>query len=290
MAERVDDVALETVGRAEKLVDDEFAREGGVDPVGADGVDPAVGSHRFGADAFDGTVDEALRLGQSGDVALHERGEFGIDLADAGDQPQAHFVAQVFGRPVGRVLAEADLVGDGIFQNLLARGEHQRAHDAAHLLRDARQPAQARAAQQIDEESLDRVVGVVGHGDGRVAVFAPQFLEPGVAQAPRRHLHRFARAFHLGLRVEAAVVAHRTQTGRFVGDQHFVFVALGAPQLEVAVRHAHAVAAPGEERQHDHRVHAARDRQQYPVVACQQPVFFYVMFECLGKGHSRFII
>jgi len=41
---------------------------------------------------------------------------------------------------------------NGIFEDLLARGEHQRTDDPAHLRRDARQPAQPRAAQQVDEE------------------------------------------------------------------------------------------------------------------------------------------
>ena len=127
---------------------------------------------------------------------------------------------------------------------------------------------------------------MVGHRNGRVAVFEPQLLEPRVAQAPRRHFHGFARAFHLGERVEAAVVALHAQPGRFFGHQRFVFVAFGAPQLEVAVRHAHPVAAPGEKPQHDHRIHTARYGQQHPVVGRQQSVLLYIMFKRFGKSHE----
>lgn len=162
MAERVDDVALESVGRVEQLVDDELLRERRVDAVEVYRVQSVLGGHRFAAYAFDAVVDEELGVGQPCDVAAHETRELGVDLPDAGNQAQPYLVAQVLGRAVRRILPEGDAVGDGVLQNLLARSEHQRSDDLADLRRNARQPAQARAAQQVDEERLDRVVGMVG--------------------------------------------------------------------------------------------------------------------------------
>ena len=158
-------------------------------------------------------VDEQLRVGEPREVAAHQEGEFGVDLPDAGNQPQPDLVAQVFGRAVRRILPEGDALLDGVFENLLARGEHERTDDLADLGRNARQPAQPRAAQQVDEERLDRVVGMVGDRHGRIAVFAAQTVEPRVAQPPGRHLHRLARAVHLRGRLEPFVVERHAVFG-----------------------------------------------------------------------------
>ena len=287
MAERVDDVALEAVGRAEQLVDHEIAREGRVDAVEVNRVEPVGRGDRQRADALDTVVDEELGIGQTGDVAPHQARELGVDFPDAGDEPQPDFVAQVFGRAVRRIFAEGDVFRHGEFENLLARGEHERAYDAPHLGRDARQAAQPRAAQQVDEEGLNRVVGVVCHGDGRIVVLAAQFVEPGVAQTAGGHLHRFARTLHLGGRVEAAVVAGHAVAGGLVGHEHLVFVALGAAQLEVAVGDPHLVAAADEEREHDHRVDAARDGEQDASARGEQLVFGDVALEGVQKMCHR---
>ena len=58
MAERVDDVALEPVGRTQQLVNHELLRECRVDAVEVDRVEPVRRSHRLAADTFDAVVDE----------------------------------------------------------------------------------------------------------------------------------------------------------------------------------------------------------------------------------------
>ena len=286
-AEGVDHVALEAVGRAEEFVDHESARECRVDPVGADRVGAVLRGDDPVAYAFDAVVDEALGVGQACEVAAHQPREFGIDLPDAGDESETDLVAQVFGRAVRRILAERNAVRHGVFENLLARGEHQGPDHTAVLHRYARQAAQPRAAQQIDEEGLDRVVGVVRHGHGRVAVRAAQLVEPGVAQAPRRDLHRVARALHFGRGVEPSVVEGHAVACGLLLDEHFVLVALGAAQLEVAVGHARAVSRRGEEPQHDHRVHAARYGEQYAVVGRHEGVAPDVAGEFFAEVHGR---
>ena len=181
VAQRVDHVALEPVSRTEEFVDHEPLRERRVDPVEADRVDPHLRRDRLAADALDAVVDEQLGVGQPREVAAHQARELGIDLADAGDEPQPDLVAQVFGRAVRRILPEGDAVLHGVFEYLPARGEQQRADDLPHLGRNARQSPQPGAAQQVDEKGLYRVVGVVGDGHGRIAVLMAQGVEPGVA-------------------------------------------------------------------------------------------------------------
>ena len=48
-------------------------------------------------------------------------------------------------------------------------------------------PPQPRAAQQVDEESFDRVIGVVRDRDERIAVLAAEGVEPTITEAPGRH-------------------------------------------------------------------------------------------------------
>ncbi len=217
-------------------------------------------------------VHEALRVDQPADVAAHQIGEPGVDLADARDQPQTDLVAQVLRRAVRRILAVGYAVRDGVFQDLLARGEVQRADQMARPGVDAGQAAQPRAPQQVDEKGFDRVVGVVRHGDDVVALPAAQLVEPGVAQPPGGHLHGFARALHLADRVEPPVVARHAEALRLAGHHRLVLLALLAPQLEIAVGDAHAVAALEKEREHHHRVHASRYGQQNALVVRDQLV------------------
>ena len=210
------------------------------------------------------------RVGQTADVLTHQVGELGADLLDAGYESQADLVAQVFGRAVRRIFPVGNVLCYGVFEDVLARSEHQRADQLPGMGGDPRQTPQAGAAQQVDEEGFDRVVDVVGDGYHRVTVLAAQFVEPGVAQPPCGHFHRFARALHLAFGVEAFVVPGHAVLLRLAAYEFLVLFALHAPQLEIAVGHADAIAASHEEREHDHRVHAARNGQQDEILrSCQ---------------------
>ena len=263
-------VAFERIGRVEQFEDYEIQRESPVDTVDVDRVDPVFGGDDLFADALDAVVDEELRVGQTADVLTHQVGELGADLLDAGYESQADLVAQVFGRAVRRIFPVGNVLCYGVFEDVLARSEHQRADQLPGMGGDARQTPQAGAAQQVDEEGFDRVVDVVGDGYHRVTVLAAQFVEPGVAQPPCGHFHRFARALHLAFGVEAFVVPGHAVLLRLAAYEFLVLFALHAPQLEIAVGHADAIAASHEEREHDHRVHAARNGQQDEILrSCQ---------------------
>ena len=122
---------------------------------------------------------------------------------------------------------------------------------------------------------------MVGDRHGRIAVFAAQKVEPRVAQPPGRHFHRLARALHFGRGFEPLVVKLHAVLLRFLFHQHLVLFALGTPQLEIAVRHAHRIAAAGEKRQHDHRIHAPRNGQQDAVVVRRQVILGDIPLESL---------
>ena len=129
---------------------------------------------------------------------------------------------------------------------------------------------------------------MVGNGHGGVAFGMAQLVEPGVAQPPGGHLHRLAGALHLGRGLEAAVVPGDSVPCGLVPDEEFVLVALGAPELEVAVRDAHRVSAADEEREHDHRVHAARDGQQDAVVVRHEVVLVDVALKGFDQCHLSY--
>ena len=75
-------------------------------------------------------------------------------------------------------------------------------------------------------------------------------------------------ALRLGLTSKAVRLLACANDGRERG--FLVLFALHAPQLEIAVGHADAIAASHEEREHDHRVHAARNGQQDEILrSCQ---------------------
>ena len=179
---------------------------------------------------------------------------------------------------------------EGELGDLAACGEHQRPHDVPHLIAYSRQAAQSRAAQQIDEEGLDRVVDMVGDGYDRVSVFPAQIVEPCISQPPCRHLHRLARALHLAYGVETFVVAYDAVLAGRLEYHRFVLVTLLPAQLEVAVGHTHVVAAVEAERHEHHRIDASRYREQYLVLTREELVVAYVCLKSLGEHILVFVV
>ncbi len=210
-------------------------------------IDTLLGGHDRLSDTLDAVVDETLRIGQPSEIVTHQVGEFGVDFADTRNDAQPHLVAQIFGRTVRRVLAERDAVGDSVFGNLTPRSEHQRPDDASEMGRNTGQSAQTGTSQKVDEKSLDGIIGMVGDGDDIVTLRAAKLLEPRITQPPSGHFHRFARALHLTGRVETSVVTRHAQFGSLLSNQHFVFVAFGPPQLEIAMGDPRTEAAAREQ-------------------------------------------
>lgn len=132
-------VAFERIGRVEQFEDYEIQRESPVDTVDVDRVDPVFGGDDLFADALDAVVDEELRVGQTADVLTHQVGELGADLLDAGYESQADLVAQVFGRAVRRIFPVGNVLCYGVFEDVLARSEHQRADQLPGMGGDPRQ-------------------------------------------------------------------------------------------------------------------------------------------------------
>ena len=145
--------------------------------------DPRVRGDGFRADAFDAVVDEQLGIGQACQVAAHEARELGLISRMRGISPAGSCCAGIWSSGSTN-LPGRNVLCYGVFEDVLARSEHQRADQLPGMGGDPRQTPQAGAAQQVDEEGFDRVVDVVGDGYHRVTVLAAQFVEPGVAQPP----------------------------------------------------------------------------------------------------------
>ncbi len=93
---------------------------------------------------------------------------------------------------------------------------------------------------------------MVRYGYDVVSVLVAQRAKPGVTQPPCGHLHRLARSLHLALSVEASVEQLHAVAPRLFRNQRLVLVALLPAQLEIAVRHAEAIARRRKERHHYH--------------------------------------
>ena len=282
----VHDVALETVSGTHDFIYHVVERHSRVYRCGVDGDDSVRSRHRLLHDCFDAAVDEELGIGQPADVGPHEFGEVRIDGAQYRDDAEPYLVAHVLRRAVRGVLPEGDAVGRGVVEYLPAGGEEQRADDFPVYPVDAGEPLEPRAPHQVDEERFDGVVGMVGDGDGVVAVLGAQFAEPFIAQPPGGYLYRFSGGFHFALRVEPAVEEGETIPCGTHLYERFVLVRLLSAQLEVAVRDTDLVAGRHEKVHHDHRIHASADGEQYPVVRFHQRVFSDIPLKFLFEHSS----
>ena len=136
------------------------------------------------------------------------------------------------------------MVVQSVLENILACGVEQWSHHLAILAVYARQASQTRASQQIYEECLYRIVGVVCNGNHIVTLLLAQLVKPLIAQPTRSHLHRVARSLHLASSVKALRVAHNAQLLALPLHHLCILIALFSPQAEVTVSHTHIVAQP----------------------------------------------
>ena len=121
----------------------------------------------------------------------------------------------------------------------------------------------AAAAEQVEEECLGVVTGVVGRKDGLIAVFPAKLSEPAVAQPPRGHFDADSLIVGETLRVKRLDMAGHPVSARPFPHQGLIGVAVGAPETEVAVRDGKRSAAPANLFRQDHGVPATADGDQH---------------------------
>ena len=139
-----------------------------------------------------------------------------------------------------------------ILLDVVARYGQKRTDNLAVYDADACQSFESRTPQQVDEKSLNAIVGVVRYGYGVVALVEAQLVKPRVTQPASRHLYTLAREGHLARSVKAAIVVGHAEFLGLLGNQYLILVALGSPQAEIAVRNAHLVARLHKEVHHYH--------------------------------------
>ena len=118
----------------------------------------------------------------------------------------------------------------------LRAGQSEQGPQDAVALAHAAQAARARAAQQVEDQGLGVVVGVVRDGHGLEPLFPAEPGEPGIAQLPCGHLDADAVRGSVGPGVEALHEAVQAVRGAPVPHERLVAVGLVAAQAEVAMR------------------------------------------------------
>ena len=121
----------------------------------------------------------------------------------------------------------------------------------------SRQAAQPRAPHEVEQQRFGIVVHVVRHGHGAAARLLHEGLKPCVAQAAGCHFDAFARTLGLAGRVEVLHVQRHAEPFAQLAHKGFVAVALGAPQVEVAVRCRDTDAPFVQQQEQRHRIGAA---------------------------------
>ena len=101
------------------------------------------------------------------------------------------------------VLHIAQLVRLHIVVNVTATEVQQWPHDASVTHRNAMKTRYACAAQQVDEEGLNRIVAMMRRGRSGIALVFHQLIEIVVSQPTRSLLYRQAPLGGIGPRVEA---------------------------------------------------------------------------------------
>jgi hypothetical protein len=147
---------------------------------------------------------QVVRVGSEGSEGTVDSGIAGEDFPEGGEKPMANSVAAMDGVAVGVVLAPVvHAERRQVVAKLVAPQAKQGAQeaDAAHSAQGA-EPGQATGvgtAGEAEEETLDRVVGVMAEGDGVAGLteLAPE-IEPATARGgldalagmpPTAHVH-----------------------------------------------------------------------------------------------------
>ena len=121
--------------------------------------------------------------------------------------------------------------------DLLPGGAEQGPDDPVAVAHAA-QSAGAGSAQQVEDQRLRVVVGIVRHRHGLVAVLPAEFVEPGVAQFACRHLDALSVFRGPGAGVETFQVEGESAPPAPGAHERFVAVGFLPAQAEVAVRDA----------------------------------------------------
>ena len=174
----------------------------------------------------------------------------------------AHQVALIEGFGVGAVghvgLSALSEVAEDFCPCGSEEGAHHVAIDSGHT----REPVNAAAAHEVEQEGFVGVVLMVGYGNGGSTALLAQGFKPSIAQVARCHFNAYAAAARLLLCVKTnAVQAHLLLLAE-ANHKLLIALALFTAQLEIAMRGLHLVTRLAEQQQKRYAVGTATQAHQ----------------------------
>ena len=214
-------------------------------------------------DRPDGVGDDIGIGSEAAEIVAHRLVECGSDVAQQRHQLKPYAVAEIERLRVGGVLDEGEVVLLDIAVDLAAAEGEQRTDDDAVAQRYATKAVDAGATDEVNEERLDRVVAVVGRGDGGIMVLFGKLQKEAVAQFAGSLLDREVIVGGIAVGVEISHIAADTVCLSQRTHKGLVTVAVARPQMEIAMGDGERYVGRGDEMGQHHRVASATDSQQH---------------------------
>jgi len=131
---------------------------------------------------------------------------------------------------------------------------------------------EAGAPDEVHENGLDLVVGMMGHTHGGGADVVAELTEIAIAQVAGGHLHTDMMEGGIGARVEVDDMEGDVLAGTQLAAELLVAVGLGATQPEVAMHGLDLIAQRPEGEQQSHAVGSSRQAHEIEAVGTEQLV------------------
>ena len=233
-----------------------------------------------------------LGVAQTLHVGLHSAVDRGVELAQQRYELQPDAVAAGLELGIGHIVDKGDAVGLDVGIDFGPREGQQRMNHAEVGVvgdgPDAVEAGEAGATEEVEEEGLDRVVGMVCGGHAAVAVAAAEVGKEGVAQLAGGFLDALAVGGGIVAGVEVGRVERHAQLLGKIGHEALVAVAVAGAQMEVAMGYGEAEAGEVGQTDHAHRIAAATNGQQHLATLGEEVLLSDVVFE--AGQHQRMII
>jgi len=156
--------------------------------------------------------------------------------------------------------------------DVVARDSQQGAQHLAVAGRHAGEAVEASAPDEVHENGLDLVVGMMGHAHGGGADVVAELTEIAVAQVAGGHLHTDMMEGGIGARVEVDDMEGDVLAGTQLAAELLVAVGLGTTQPEVAMHGLDLIAQRPEGEQQGHAVGSSRQAHEIEAVGTEQLV------------------
>ena len=186
------------------------------------------------------------------------------------------------------VIPPNDMIFNCILSDLFSRSPQQRANNHSILWLHAFQSVEACAAQQVDEESLSLVVGMMGHGDSIITQLLPQFFKPRIAQVAGSHLDGNSVFFGIFLSIEMLYKAMNTILFRKLANKFLIAIGFLSTQMKIAMCRDKLHLGFQQQIRQNHRIDAAAEGKNDFVTLGNQVIPINICLELFEHGHFFF--